>query len=362
MSIKSGFWTLPATKSILQSEIALNQLIASLYKSTNPADVKINATSTLPANLKSKSQIYQEIHQQNPEKSGFPLKFKQFLGYGKSVIKFYKTGFVNVWNNHKQVKKLQSQFSLHERVNQKGQLVEFKITKFPSLCHEMAQVIYMSRVEHNNTGKEEVSPELFRVSRSQFQLLKRTPKDMMKIPAFAIIFAIFVEMTPLLCYVFPQITPLTCVLPSIVPRLWNSKYNQAVKQLAEKQAESKLAESIASQTPYNMPILQVRALVQCLNLVSKYIPVSWYSETVLRDRLQNHFNYLTVDNYYLSGLNGDGNVWDLVYDELVIACLERNLVLDIKNMKEEELRDKLVKHIVDAKNYNVGYLNIGEIL
>ena len=180
---------------------------------------------------------------------------------------------------------------------------------------------------------------------------------------------IFVEMTPILCYAFPEITPLTCVLPSILPRLWDSKSAAKVRQL--RSDESKV-EDWALETAYNIPYESLVPLTGQLGLRSKYLPSAFYPESYLRNKLHRYYNYLVVDNYYLSGLNGNGNVWDLTDEELVQASLERCLISDVgafvkippeaKAAELKKLRLKLLRAIIDMDNFSVGYLTVGHLL
>lgn len=386
----SRFWNLPESKHLLSQELARNTTLRSLWKRNDISNVTVNAVSTLPKDIKPKSEIYKQVANENPEKSGFGLKVKQTMAYGKTLMGFYKTGVVNVWNNNKQYKQLKSQFKIDNQVSDKGKSIAIKLNNFKKLNHEMSQMIYMSRIEnktlndntnlgtivdHNKHQAQLIDSNLFLLTRNQYQLIKRTPKDFIKLPTFAVMFAIFMECTPLLCYAFPEITPLTCILPSILPRLWNPVNSEKVSTLTGNLLQTTSRETIASLTAYNLDIEIVRSLNKSLNLVSRYIPITFYPESVLRDRLQHHYNYLMVDNYFLSGLNGGGNVWDLTYSELIIACLERNLITNLKQsvsqfdhiedesekrnfeiQHKNELTSKLVRFIMDFENFNIGYL------
>jgi hypothetical protein len=186
------------------------------------------------------------------------------------------------------------------------------------------------------------------------------------------------ECTPLICYAIPEITPLTCILPSILPRVWNPT---ATKQLMDvrKNRYQDLAD-LAVKNAYNLPLDEVRLLCKALRLTSKYIPAGIYPESTIRRRLQDYYNYIKVDNFYLSGMNGTGNIWNLSDAELLLAGLERNLILDIKHdtkvfdaFKDEatknvetqkyfnNLRLDLLRFIVDFENSNIGYLGVNHL-
>lgn len=401
-----GLWTLPKTKEQLLKQTNSSQLINSLWKyhkgNSSTSKDTLNAPTTLPPPIKPKNEIYRDIQVANTNKSGLGLKAKQLFGYGKALVTFYKLGVKNVWNNHKQYQQLKNnQYMINNQVDSKGNQVAFKVSS-RKLTHEMAQMIYMNGIENkqyndnrdNDTGvtkhddsnyNQELDQGIFKLTRCEYQLIRRTPKDFYKLPLFVVIFAIFMEFTPLLCYIFPEITPLTCVLPSISPRLWNPENHKILKQITQNQLQdtssSSSPESVAIKTAYNLSSPQVKYLCKSLALTSRYIPISIYPESLLRDRLQNHYNYLIVDNYYLSGLNNNGNIWNLSYQELIVACLERNLIMDLtkeathfdkvkdeaeRRVLEQEnmnrLRAKLFRFIVDMPQYNVGYLCLNELL
>lgn len=359
-------------------------LVKSIWHgSTEKDDVAVNALSTLPIQMKSKAELYEQVRVENPQKSGWGLKLSQTTAYGKAVFRFYKEGVRNVWNNKREMNQLmKSEFKIQNQVDNKGQSVNLKVPSFSKLVFELTQALYMNKIENEQirlatkgdvvkNDKVDVvyDEQLFNISRSQFQLINRTLKDFIKLPAFAVIFMIFVEMTPILCYAFPEITPLTCVLPSILPRLWDSKSAAKVRQL--RSDESKV-EDWALETAYNIPYESLLPLTGQLGLRSKYLPSAFYPESYLRNKLHRYYNYLVVDNYYLSGLNGNGNVWDLTDEELVQASLERCLISDVgafvkippeaKAAELKKLRLKLLRAIIDMDNFSVGYLTVGHLL
>ena len=351
--------------------------------STGKTDVAINALSTLPIQIKPKAELYEEIKANNPEKSGWALKLSQTTAYGKAVFRFYKEGVRNVWNNKREMNQLmKSEFKIPNQVDNKGQSVHLRVPSFPKLVFELTQALYMNKIENEQirlatkgdvvkNDKVDVvyDEQLFNISRAQFQLINRTLKDFIKLPAFAVIFMIFMEMTPVLCFAFPEITPLTCVLPSILPRLWDSKSGAKVRQLRANEGK---VEDWALETAYNIPYETLVPLTGQLGLRSKYLPSAIYPESYLRNKLHRHYNYLVVDNYFLSGLNGNGNVWDLNDEELVQASLERCLIPDVaafvkippeaRNAELKKLRLKLLRAIIDMANFNVGYLTVGHLL
>lgn len=396
---KTSFFAFPASKAKFSQQLGKSQLLSTLwYKSPsfNTESDGLNAPSTLPLDLKPKAEIFHEVEVENPNKTGILLKVKQFGTYGKSLVKFYKKGVSNVWNNKKEFNKLMKKdFKIVNQLNNRGKQIDIRIPNFQKLTHVMSQAIYMNKIENstlndNTRGdvirsdvmEKKIDEGLFNMTRYQYQLIRRTRKDFLKLPTFAVIFAVFFEFTPVICYAFPEITPLTCILPSLVPRIWNAN---ASKKLRDHRLQKKgeILEDLALRNSYNIPLDEARLLCKALCLTSKYVPNILYPETVIRGRLQLHYNYLKADNYYLSGLNGEssGNIWNLSQQELFRACLERNLILDLKqdiknydNIDDEatqkvyeekyfaQLRFKLFHFIVDFEQYNIGYLGMNHLV
>lgn len=380
---ENGIFTFTKLKRVFDQQLQLSQLLLALWKPASKSEV--NNMKTLPLTITPKVDLHREIAK-NSGKEGWSLKLAQNYGYAKELIKFYKHGVKVIWDNHKSLRALRtSDFKVTSQISNDGKTVDIQVPSFQSLTQEMAQALYQKRVENRtnieNTAGNAVdhskssaldvyTPKMFNLSRADFLLFKRTPADFLKIPTFSVIFIIFMELTPLLCYVFPEITPLTCVLPSILPSLWPKKNSDKVAKVVPENAD---LEEMAAKTAYNLTSEQVKALAEALRLKTKYIPTSIFPELVLRNRLQAHYNFLTVDNYYLSGLNGNGNVWDLTRQELLSACLERNLIKDVKKFTDLEeslkpdkteileheldlLRLQLSQFIMNYEKFNVGYL------
>lgn len=373
-------------KKTVANQLSRSQILATMWKKS--AGSSVNSTGTLPLEMLSKQEIYAKVAE--GKGPGMFLKMNQGFSYAKELIKFYRHGVSAVWQNNKKVKQLRrTKYKLMGQLDKGGEDSELVVPPFKPLCNFMAQTLYMNLVENRSLAENTASDviradkppakimdeKLFLMTRSEFQLLKRTPGDFVKIPMFAVIMVIFAEMTPVVCYAFPEVTPSTCVLPSILPRVWNSKAGKKLRATVTLESAAPL-EDYSMKTAYNLPLDHVHLLVDVLRLKSKYIPLKMYPESVLRGRLQNYYNYLIVDNYYLTGLNGGGNLWGLDASELVVACLERNLVDDIdglvkiqkvgtveeKRAEQERLQMKLFQSVANFHNCNVGYLAIGHLL
>ncbi|RLV93871.1 hypothetical protein JA1_002240 [Spathaspora sp. JA1] len=385
------FYKLPQTKVLFLREIKQSQLLSALWsRKATPSD-DINCISSLPVPVKGWKQTFHEIKLSNPEKSNPSLLFKQVVGYGRIMFKFYKTGITNIWKNRQQMNQLRNHiFKIEGQLDNRGNDVAIKLPPFTKLTELMSQKLFIDRIEFKSrnqktagdvkrstgTAEQTTTPQLFNISRSQYQLLKRTPHDLLRLPLFAIIALIFEEFTPVICYIFPQITPRTCVIPSLLPKIWSSKPIQTLTNETINMNSTNLTD-LSLKTAYNLQPHRVRLLSQSLGLVNKHVPISLYPMIYLRNRLQEHYNYLNVDNYYLTGFNTQANIWNLTNQELLLACLERNLIFDIKkditefsnliddNTRQtfeqryfQELRIKLLQFLIEFPGANVGYLCI----
>lgn len=398
MNTKNLFFTFASSKKLFSKQLSENRVLQFLWSKNrvDGTEDTLNATTTLPVPLKPRSQIYDDFKLKNQERAELLLKLKLFLVYAKILGGFYKEGAKNAWNNGLEQRRLiKSGFKIAGQTDDKGNLTYTTVANSNALISEMAQTIYMSKVENdifnksidtgiirNDVPRTHVDKELFNLSRSQFQLLKRTPKDFYKLPLFFVVLCIFFEMTPIVCWALPEIACETCILPIFLPRVWNDRARATL--LNSKRACSPDAkDAISFQNAYSLPIEDVRLLSKTLRLIPRHIPARVYPESVLRNRMQGYYRYITVDNYYLCGMNGEGkgNIWNLSQQELLIACLERNL---IENLREDLrkfdvignnpvneidsldyftiLRIKLLMFIVNFENRNIGYLTIAPLV
>ncbi|RCK55072.1 hypothetical protein Cantr_04798 [Candida viswanathii] len=379
------FYKLPAQKLVFLQDVKRSPRLASIWAYRD--STTINATKTLPISILSKQEIYNKVVEENPDKQGVGLKFKQVVAYGKTIINFYKQGIKNVWQNQSTLRKFKKDYYINH-INLAGEEVKITIPSFTKLVEVLSQRVYMEKVEleaYNKTTKGEIKKDtdttpILNLTREQFQIYKRTPPDFYKIPLFALVCLVFEELTPVLCYLVPEITPSTCILPNILPRVWNPKGIVKLKELNKDLTVEQMID-LSAKTSYNLDLEHVRLLCQSLRLVSRTTPIQAYPETYLRGKLQEYYNYLIVDNYYLSGLNKDGNLWNLTDQELIVACLERNLIQDIvfdtkefnkisdpiqKKMFQDKymnkLRVKLFQFLVDFPHFNIGYLSVHHVI
>lgn len=342
---------------------------------------------------------------------------KGIFAKGKQVVKLYKNGIVNVWKNHKQTKQIYSKlnasipgsasakppgiFSQKKSFSMVTQTIIDKanidIIQIDRLLEKQQQEATESESDKKTLNSEDQQtlnssvaavsylPDLHTsLNRSEYQILKRTPSDFIKLPIFSVVFGVFFELTPLIVALFPSIVPSTCLLPyQLRKQLSNREKAIDFFKTSREQALLRSNEDGAQSTGPTRKALQYRSstyklskdelhqLVRALNLVSKYIPLFFYSEKTLYKRIESYIDYLKADSYMISWSMGDRNpssesaaadqslaarkpteeetkpkkpqnttidlagVWGLDSRELVKACHERLIPTTYKEVSSE---------------------------
>ena len=394
MGSNNAFFTFASNKKLFLKQMSENKTLRFLWRKNrlDSTEDTVNAKTTLPIPLAPRTRVYNDTRLRNNNTGETLLKLKQIFAYGKVLVGFYKEGAKNAWNNGLEQRRLVSSgFKVSDETDNAGNVKFTSISNFNKMVSQMAQTIYMSKVENdifnrsidtgivrNDVPKKSIDTGLFNLLRSQFQLLKRTPKDFYRLPLFLVVLSIFFEMTPIVCYAIPEIACETCLLPTFLPRVWNDKARTSLLS-AKKDCGQEEKVKLSLQNAYSLAPEDARLLCKSLRLISRYVPVRMYPGALLRERLQRYYRYLMVDNYYLCGLNNEGksNIWNLSQQELLVACLERNLIVNLKEDLEKIevigntsvneiraldyftiLRMRLLLFLVNFENRNIGYLLI----
>lgn len=330
----------------------------------------INATTTLPIILRTKPAVFEDVKKANPESSGTGLKIKQYIGYAKSIIHFYKVGVQNVWRNKTLVNDIKKKYFV-ESVEKNGEIIKRRLKNGDDAVNILGALETMEVIEQETLQSLEKTTVL-NLTRSELQTLLRTEEDFFKIPLFAIILLIFAETTPIVCYLFPEIAPSTCVFPGLLKKKFSSSINASAKLTKlrlERYSDYYKKGEIPFQSVHKLPHDELRLLVETQHLKSRYIPASLYPISILRSRLQQHYNKIKVDNYFLiNGLEGN-NVWSLNKSELIRTCLDRGLIDlskdDLIHLGAHDLKLRLVFHLSyfneDKSIGNVGVFGINNL-
>lgn len=334
-------------------------------------DRYLNANTTLSniQDIKTRKSFDSEFRALNPELSKLKTSYKFLVMF----LQFYKNGIKNLYTNIQFVKFLKNSYHLNNKdivpgVKNQHQLIKIKDEK------QLVKVLSNTVKNYINEYKLTKDPKrLFEneneilIKRAYYQTILRTSKDYYKLPIFGLLFLLLEELTVALCYVFPDITPSTCLLPLSISRYYQNAAisQQKIYQLTETQDLLKTA----TKSAYALSRQELETMINFLQLKSRYIPISWYPESRLRDSLQLRFQEIIVDNYLILR---DGGVWNMTKLELIESCIKRGLVdldefINCSKSKDENfydlieegfLRLKLFKHINSSflDGANVGLL------
>ncbi|MCJ1459068.1 hypothetical protein MMC28_009445 [Mycoblastus sanguinarius] len=233
--------------------------------------------------------------------------YKYYYRVSRAYLSFYKTGLKAIWANYQIASRLP--YSI-----------------FTSSSASIHQGVYKDNL-----------------SRADFQLIRRTWKDIAKLPPFVLIFMICGEFTPLI------IVFMTGAVPRII---WIPKQVQKAREKAEaRRKEMSIEESggivvsgpartslIASMTEPSQT-KALRHLGASLGLYpawwDRYLPTG-PPMSLVRRRVYKRLEELEVDDF---AIERDGGVEKMEDGELTIACEERGL--DVLGKDEQQLREEL---------------------
>lgn len=238
---------------------------------------KLNALHTLPAPL--------------APASGFWAK-------GKSLVKFYKTGIVNVWHNRAAASRIRE-------------------------LHGCRNGLYLAKSIVENTHLRLIEQHIKKanaqqsaVKREELLTLIRTERDMGKLPLFVVVFAVCFELTPLVLWGFPRIAPSTC---------WSASYNAKLRETYKLNLVDLKANSTVdgSESPYRLATPTLRKLAATLDFGHHY---RLLPRSMLISKLLDHITKVRADDVLLR--ESEANLDELEREELIRALMARALPLD----------------------------------
>lgn len=153
-----------------------------------PSKNEINAPiSTFPADLVTPSPL-------SPS-AGAAEKLKRYVEYGRAYLTFYKTGLKNVYRNYRASLPLRKKLGLPAYIPMSPPRTSTHNRNAPSITQES------------------------QLGRAQFQLVRRSARDVRRMIPFTMILIVCGEFTPLIVPIFGSaITPATCRVPSQVEK------------------------------------------------------------------------------------------------------------------------------------------------
>lgn len=288
-----------------------------------------------------------------PPKDPSVSTFKRLMAIGKEYVKLYKSGISNVWKNNKASKGIFKRLA-SKNIHQLTQSVLEKqsIDRIVSSIEPADGSAEPATAPSNSVNVQ--IPSEGNLTRSEYQLLLRTPVDFYKLPLFSVIFAIFFETTPILVLLIPHLVPSTCILPrqqkAEIAR--NNKNILALKELYKEPANSNSVTKYLSRSVHNLTQEELRAVVKALQIYSSLIPLALISRSSMEKNLKTYIEQIKCDDTLIGWYGG---VWNLTSAELVKACQAR--AIPTEGFSEQELRVNLFTWITNLAEgrYDAGF-------
>ncbi|VEU21080.1 DEKNAAC102018 [Brettanomyces naardenensis] len=351
---------------------------------------KLNSLSTLPQLqlIKPRNEILSELEKERPDlEEGSKKSLTILYRILKSYLVFFREGITNVWRTWWDLRRTvyrgkQPYYVFDNGLGRgdkaTGSARDKQLVLRPrSLNQVIGELATSVRCQQNVEGEkmwlfeQKDDQEYIGITRKQLQTMIRNKYDAPRLPGFALLFALLEELSILVCWVSPYITPMTCLFPRFMPRYF-SRALQAQQKL-KKLRNGELFESIASRNPFNMSVEECRSLSEVLMVNESFKWANCLESTdFMRQRLLQRYKEITLDNYLIIR---DGGVNQLHPLELFTACLRRGLidfeglVRTIKEnpdryytdfLDETKMRLDLTKFIVDFadRRNNIGLLGL----
>ncbi|QEU60007.1 Pnt1 [Kluyveromyces lactis] len=209
ISSNSAFKESLASNALLNRLYQLNQngkVAIKVYSDKCP-ETNLNVSATLPVTHIPTAKITDAV-KGDESIANWRKPLVKWFRLGKFVFGMYKVGVKSTWSTYFDSK------GFKYTVNELTKLIEFKEIE--------------SRVLKQNKFDE------IDITRKQYlQWLRR--KEFWKIPRFLIALIMFEEVTLLLCYLFPSLSPWNCLMPGLYRRISDSRSKKLVENFdAEK--------------------------------------------------------------------------------------------------------------------------------
>jgi hypothetical protein len=226
---------------------------------------------------------------------------------------------------------------------------------YKSGVSNVRQTSKLARTLRSQAGATDLHAAL---TRAQWQVVLRSRKDMLRLPAFAAIFLVFGEWTPLLVMYITPLIPEPCRIPSQVSRdlakTEKTRHERlrragthALRLLAKDKRvagasqdgpQTYNAAALRTANPLHMPLYELvcaSARFNCHSRLWDWVVVAPPKFWLMRN-VRKRFEYLRQDD---EAIVRDGGCQALERREVERACVERGM--DVGGRKEEELRRAL---------------------
>jgi len=227
-----------------------------------------------------------------PQRTADTGTFAHLFRVGKAYLTFFKTGFSSILHNYKSTRALQD---LADE-------------------HGLSALVASARI-----------------TRSEYQHLIRARHDVIRLPAFGLIFIIFGETSPFILPFVPKLVPYPCRVPQQLSRqrrLAAEKREEAYRTLAAEPTREAAAKELNE-----LSGTEVAHVSKVLGVDSVLLPL----KALRRLRVGRRVEYLSLDDTLLQR-GGGAEALDSG-EELLMAAQERGI--DTFGRKEREIRDAL---------------------
>lgn len=241
---------------------------------------------------------------------GHEPAYKFYFRTGRAYLSFYKAGLKGIWTNYKLVGTLKPE-GIYS-----GSAAEIR--------------------EALKEGK---------LSRANYQLLRRFRSDVSKLPLFALLFMVCGEFTPLVAVFMTGLVPRTLLIPKQVQKLREVAQERKSKsrdrfrdlQYVHRWAEAQGDPDAISPSPIEWNTFRHIACSQ--GLYSRYwetiLPERFSSKMIQRRAMKRAWEVRADDMAILR----DGGVGLMEAEEVIMACDERGL--DVLGKSEQQMRKAL---------------------
>ncbi|KAI9754087.1 MAG: U3 snoRNP protein [Chaenotheca gracillima] len=264
-------------------------------------NVKVNPpVSTLPAPL--------VLQDREPNEKFISYAFKQ----GKGYLNFYKSGLKSVYYNFRDTQSILNRLDLRGNAASIASAAQDKI-----------------------------------LTRSDYHFIRRSARDVAKLPLFALVFLVFGEFTPFVVVFMSGVVPYPCRIPKQVlneRRGLEERRAMSFRGLTEGPPP---AQALANEGLDAMNLNQVLHVARSLGLYSKIWPEGLLASPPLLDwvvkrRIRQRLEYLELDDSLIAR---DGGVVPMEAEEVTMALVERGV--DTLGTGDAQQKDSL-KHWLRA--------------
>lgn len=244
--------------------------------------------------------------------------FKRVTATGKGYVNLYKTGIKNVWKNQKECRELKKSWNF-KNIKELSQYVVDN-----AFAQDSSKLI-------DGEARDLLKPAPNHITRAQYMLLLRTKRDILKLPFFAVIFAVFFETTPLLVLLFPRLTPVTCYTPSAIKNQTESREKHIKKFKTLETSGSSESKRYAARSVFELSRNELNALA--IFTEKLWLPPLFYTQKHLQMVINSYLVEIRCDNILLGRFGGVQQLDDY---ETAGACLARGISIENKAPAEQK--------------------------